>query len=270
MRVWAGDRLTSRHVSRGKLRNVKRRAKVPPRGLCRDRTRRTQSPHFITPVRRPGHVSPRAPHRPAPDREAALAQYRRRAPLYDLELAAFEPVRCQAIDQLGLTRGQTVIDVGCGTGLSFERLRAAVGPEGAVIGIEQSPAMLALARERVDQGRWRNVSLVCAPTEEAVWAGQADAALFHFTHDILRRPEAIDRVLAHLRPGATVVAAGLKWAQGWAWPTNLFVWSAALYSVTSLEGLDAPWSLLERRLEALAVDTALFGAAYVARGRLRA
>lgn len=213
-------------------------------------------------------MTSRKPSRPTPDRPAALAQYRRRAPLYDLELAAFEPVRRRAIDQLALGRGQVVLDVGCGTGLSFERLRHAVGPRGAVIGIEQSPDMLALARERVDRSRWSNVSLVCAPTEEADIDRVADAALFHFTHDILRRPEAIDRVLSRLRPGATVVAAGLKWAERWAWPTNLFVWSAALYSVTSLEGLEAPWSLLAERLEGLAVETAMFGAAYVARGRV--
>jgi SAM-dependent methyltransferase len=206
--------------------------------------------------------------RPGPDRSAALAQYRHRAARYDLELAPFEPVRQRAIECLGLGPGQHVLDVGCGTGLSFAPLRRAVGPAGGVVGIEQSPDMLALARERVARERWANVSLVCAPTEEAGIHGQADAALFHFTHDILRRPEAIDRVLASLRPGATVVAAGLKWAEGWAWPTNLFVWSAALYSVTSLEGLAAPWSLLAQRVEGLTVETALFGAAYVACGRV--
>ena len=46
-----------------------------------------------------------------PPREAALAQYRRRARTYDLELAAFEPVRRRAVQALALVPGDTVLDV---------------------------------------------------------------------------------------------------------------------------------------------------------------
>lgn len=183
-----------------------------------------------------------------------------------------EPVRRRAIAALALQPGDTVLDVGCGTGLSFGLLHQAVGGQGRIVGIEQSPEMLAGARARISRHGWTNVVLEGVPTEEAEAAGPlADAALFHFTHDILRRPEAIDRMLARLRPGATVVAAGLKWVDPWtpwAWPANLFVWSAALYSVTSLDGLEAPWNLLASRVPGLRVEPALCGAAYVAQGRV--
>src|SRR5262249_61600820 len=81
-----------------------------------------------------------------PDHDAALEQYRDRAPLYDFELMPVQPVRRRAIGLLGLERGETVIDVGCGTGLSLAQLRERVGAEGVVIGIEQSPAMIEQAR----------------------------------------------------------------------------------------------------------------------------
>lgn len=215
---------------------------------------------------------PRPARKPdLPDRATALDQYRRRAARYDLELAVLEPVRRQAIAALALQPGDTVVDVGCGTGLSFEGLLAGVGPTGRVLGIEQSPDMIALARERVAAHHWPNVELVCAPSEEApAGPGAAQAALFHFTHDILRHPQALDQALARLAPGARVVAAGLKWAPFWAWPTNALVWSAALYSVSSLDGLDAPWSLLAARLTGLEVEPLMFGGAYLARGRLPA
>jgi ubiquinone/menaquinone biosynthesis C-methylase UbiE len=202
-----------------------------------------------------------------PDRLAALAQYRRRAWLYDLELALFEPIRRRAIAELDLRPGATVLDVGCGTGLSLTLLRARVGPRGRVIGIEQSPDMLKRARTRVAAARWRNVELVEAPAEEAEFDGVADAALFHFTHDILRRPAAVARVMQHLRPGGHVVATGLKWARPLLAPTNLLVLPAALHSVTSLEGLARPWSHLQRHLVDLQVHTLLLGAAFVASGR---
>ena len=204
--------------------------------------------------------------RGAPDRDAALAQYRRRADVYDRELAPFEPIRVQAIGCLGLQRGETVLDVGCGTGLSFEPLRQRVGKSGRVVGIEQCPEMMAKAQARVLDNHWHNVDLVCAPASAARVPGLADAALFHFTHDVLRESAAIGNVLAHLRRGAHVVASGLQLAPPWAWPVNAFVLLAAMYSVSSLEGLGHPWDKLARRLTDVQVQSALMGGAYVARG----
>lgn len=214
-------------------------------------------------TRHPGE--PAGP-RQAPDRDAALAQYRRRAAVYDLELALFEPIRRQAVARLALQRGEQVLDLGCGTGLSLPLLRAAVGPRGRVVGVEQSPEMIDKARQRVAQRRWKNVSLVCAPVETAALPDAADAALFHFTHDILRRPEAVAHVMRHLRPGARVVASGLRWAPAWLPLVNLLVLPAALHSVTSLEGLRQPWSHLARHLGAIQDESLLLGGVYIASG----
>ena len=207
--------------------------------------------------------------RPGPDRDAALAQYRQRADTYDLELSLFEPVRVKAIARLGLRPGQTVLDVGCGTGLSLALLRQGVGAGGHIVGIEQCPEMIAQARERVSRAGHRNVQLVCAPVEEAQITVRADAALFHFTHDILRRGEALDHVLPHLKRGARVVASGLQWAPPWALPVNLFVWGAALRSVTSFQGLERPWSLLAERIDGFAVQDQMLGAVFVGQGTSR-
>jgi ubiquinone/menaquinone biosynthesis C-methylase UbiE len=203
----------------------------------------------------------------APDREAALAQYRRRASVYDLELALFEPVRRRAVAALDLHRGQTVLDVACGTGLSLPLLVAAVGAAGHVVGIEQSPEMIEQARARVAERGWKNVLLVNAPVEAAALDTHADAALFHFTHDVLLQPQALRNVFDHLHPGARVVATGLKWAPAWAFPVNLLVLPAALHSVTSLAGLDAPWRSLQRHVRGLKVQSLLAGAVYLATGR---
>ena len=73
----------------------------------------------------PARRDPPHPH------AAALAQYRRRASVYDAELAWFEPMRRAAIARLPLQRGDTVLDIGCGTGLSLPLLLQAVGPGAA-------------------------------------------------------------------------------------------------------------------------------------------
>ena len=206
---------------------------------------------------------PTNPHR------AALAQYRRRASVYNAELALLEPVRRAAITRLALRPGDTVLDDGCGTGLSLAQLHAAVGPRGRIVGVEQSPEMLARARECVQQHRWRNVTLIQASAEDAAIEHRADAALFHFTHDILRDPLALANLTQSLRPGASVVACGLQWASPWAWPLNLLVLGAALHSVSSLAGLDRPWSLLAGALDHLRVDSLLGGGVFLAHGTLR-
>lgn len=203
-----------------------------------------------------------------PDRRTALDQYRRRASVYDLELLMFEPLRRQALAWLAPRCGDTVIDAGCGTGLSFEPLHRAVGETGRVIGIEQSPEMIDKARQRVRQHGWRNVTLLNAPAEDADIAGRADALLLHFTHDVLQNEAALANLLHHLKPGATVVACGLKWAPAWALPVNLLVWPAALRSVSSLTGLQAPWQRLARLLGEPELRITLGGGVYLARLRV--
>lgn len=201
-----------------------------------------------------------------PDRDAALAQYRGRAAVYDLELALFEPIREETISRLNLQPGDTVIDVGCGTDLSFERLEHDIGPTGHLIGIEQCPEMMQRVEHRVAQQGWKNVTLLCAPVETVAMSGKADAALFNSTHDILRCPEAVGNVVAHLKTGAHVAAAGLQWAGSWNWPVNNFVLSAALHSTTSLEGLYKPWDLLAASLEGIDIQTRGLGGIYVLSG----
>lgn len=68
-------------------------------------------------------------------------------------------VREVALRDLALRPGERVLDVGCGTGGAVVALREAVGPDGWVAGIDNSPAMLARAKRRVDERGWANVRL---------------------------------------------------------------------------------------------------------------
>ena len=47
-----------------------------------------------------------------------------------------------AVDQLKLSTGDVAIDAGCGSGRALASMRAAVGSQGAVLGIDATPAML--------------------------------------------------------------------------------------------------------------------------------
>ncbi len=202
------------------------------------------------------------------DETAALALYRARCGYYDLQLAPYEALRRCAIEHLALQPGQTVLDIGCGTGMSLDLLQQAVGPQGQVVAIDQSREMLDQARRRVDCAGWHQIELVCSPVQDAALPAGADAALFHFTHDILQTPAALDHVLAHLAPGARLAVCGLKWAPPWFAALNPLVWWNAVQSVTTLDGLDAPWAGLAQRGARLTVESLFGGTLFLACGRM--
>jgi SAM-dependent methyltransferase len=203
-----------------------------------------------------------------PDRARSLEQYRRAVRGYDEHMRFGRRLRRKLIDRLALRPGQTVLDVGCGTGLSFPLIQQLIGPEGRLIGVELSPDMLACARDRVADHGWENVTLIEAPAEEAVIPEDFDAVLFFFTHDVIRSREALDNVFSRARPGARVGSAGGKWAPRWALPVNAVVrWQARDY-VTTFEGFEHPWSRLALFAPDLEVRPAMLGGAYTAHGAI--
>ena len=83
------------------------------------------------------------------------------APIYDAVIKpTYKPYRVEAVGKLELAPGLTVLDLGCGSGLNFELIMDAIGPEGALVGVDFSSGMLARASNKVSQNRWRNVHLV--------------------------------------------------------------------------------------------------------------
>lgn len=206
------------------------------------------------------------PSRPSPGQEATRTLYGWRASSYELQLAPYEFIRRMAVAHLRLRPGDCALDLGCGTGMSFPLLHAAVGTAGRVVAVDLSPEMLAQARSRVQHECWSNVELICAAVEDAPLPREADAAFFHFAHDILQSPPALDHVLQHLRPGARIVATGLKWTAPGLAPLNLMVGLHMAQSVTNYEGLATPWQPLLDRGIALELDTLMMGTVFVARG----
>jgi SAM-dependent methyltransferase len=57
-------------------------------------------------------------------------------------------IRCTAVERLGLSRGDRVLEIGCGTGNAFPFLQRAIGLRGKIYGVDISPRMLEKAKER--------------------------------------------------------------------------------------------------------------------------
>jgi demethylmenaquinone methyltransferase/2-methoxy-6-polyprenyl-1,4-benzoquinol methylase len=59
-----------------------------------------------------------------------------------------ERYRLEALERAGLGAGQSVLDIGCGTGVLARHEMDLVGPEGFVVGVDPSSGMLEAAIER--------------------------------------------------------------------------------------------------------------------------
>lgn len=70
-----------------------------------------------------------------------------------------------AVDALDVERDAVVVDVGCGTGSALRSLAPRV-PEGRLIGVDPTPRMVAIARERAEEDpNGRRIEFVLAPAE---------------------------------------------------------------------------------------------------------
>jgi len=202
-------------------------------------------------------------------RSSTLPAYQDQASVYDIQTERFDHWRQRLIDLLPLQVGNVVLDVGCGTGLCFPRLLRRVGATGVVVGIDESAEMLAVARRRIADNGWSNVTLIESAVEYADIPVTADAALFSAVHDILRSGRALQNVFAHLHVGAWVAAGGGKWALPWMGGLNLLVLAVHQRYVRDFEGFDRPWSRLERFVDDLRIEEVEFGTGYLAVGRAR-
>jgi ubiquinone/menaquinone biosynthesis C-methylase UbiE len=182
-----------------------------------------------------------------------LRAYERDAATYDTQTGSYERYRRQIVDELPVQRGDSVIDVGCGTGLC--------------VGVDAAPDMLAVAADRVQEAGWSNVVLVESPVEDARLPESVDHALFCAVHDVMQSGAALDNVLSRVRPGGGVAAGGGKWGPAWAVGLNAAVLSLHTPFVSDFTGFDRPWAHLAKRVPGLAVREVAMGGGYVATGR---
>jgi SAM-dependent methyltransferase len=99
-----------------------------------------------------------------------------------------------------------VVDIACGTGLNFSLIEQAIGPDGRIIGVDLTDAMLAEARHRIETNGWSNISLVQADAAEFGFPTKVDGILS--TYALTHLPECGD-VIAH---GAAALSPGGRWA----------------------------------------------------------
>ena len=81
-------------------------------------------------------------------------------PFFEFVFALPPGIRARAVARLELHAGETVAEIGCGTGRNFRHLVHAVGSRGRVYGVDYSDGMLERAKTLCEINRWENVILL--------------------------------------------------------------------------------------------------------------
>lgn len=108
---------------------------------------------------------------------------------------------------LGLRAGQTVAEIGAGSGYIARRLARAVGPRGRVYAVDVEPRMLPVLAERLRRARVQNVTPVLGRDADPLLpARSCDLVLIVNTyHHFPGGPRYLRRLRRLLRPGGRLV-----------------------------------------------------------------
>ncbi|MDT0617450.1 methyltransferase domain-containing protein [Salinisphaera sp. P385] len=160
-------------------------------------------------------------------------QYSKLANIYDPGMWLYraigmdiEAYRQAAVDVLLLRPGDTVVDLGCGTGLNFPYLHAAARESGRIIGVDLTPAMLEQAERRARKAGWANVELVEADMSGYRFPADTDGLLA--TLALATVPDYDDilaRAASELPAGARIADFELQWPERWpTWLARFAAW----------------------------------------------
>lgn len=101
------------------------------------------------------------------DRKKVKELYQKGANQYDFATILFRAAglqmkkyRIEIIQSLDLKPGDTVVELGCGTGLNFDLVMSKIGTAGKLIGVDISSGMLEVAKSRISKNKWTNVVLI--------------------------------------------------------------------------------------------------------------
>jgi demethylmenaquinone methyltransferase/2-methoxy-6-polyprenyl-1,4-benzoquinol methylase len=193
-------------------------------------------------------------------RQEVIYAYDQRASRYDWVVKLFDIFawlgfnisgwRNQAVSELGLKEGDTVVEIGCGTGLNFPLLHRAVGLKGTIIGVDLSEAMLAQARYTSEANQWVNIQLLCADASQFEFPPSVNAVLSTYALTLI--PDCgpvVSRACDALASGGRLVVLDMAWpiyCPLW-WRHVLFFLRS--YGVTADVLSRRPWETVQRAME---------------------
>jgi len=164
-------------------------------------------------------------------KEEARQLYNRISRLYDCLAGTFEhKYRQMALENLAIQAGETVLEIGFGTGHCLRKIAQAVGSSGRVYGVDISPAMLEVAEKRLKKAVLMDrVELYCGDAAELPYDNETfDAVFMSFTLELFDTPEipkVLEQIKRVLRPGGRLGVVSMSKDNGESIILKLYEWT---------------------------------------------
>ena len=130
------------------------------------------------------------------------------------------PVTLALFERVGVRRGMTCLDIGCGGGDVALDLARLIGNEGRVVGIDRDQVKVELAREEAENV-CSNVEFKVADILVDDLAEEFDLVFVRFVLTHLPDPDAaLGRIRDVLRPGGILIAVDIDFRGYFAYPEN--------------------------------------------------
>jgi ubiquinone/menaquinone biosynthesis C-methylase UbiE len=131
------------------------------------------------------------------------------------QAAFLRPFTERLFRDAGITRGMKVLDLGSGAGDVALLAARLVGPEGTVLGVDTSPAILEIARARARDAQHLNVSFEAGDIRTLSLARDFDAVVGRYVLMFTPDPAPTMReIVDHLRPGGIAAFQEPDFTQG--------------------------------------------------------
>jgi demethylmenaquinone methyltransferase/2-methoxy-6-polyprenyl-1,4-benzoquinol methylase len=155
--------------------------------------------------------------------------------------------RKDAISVLSLKKGQTVLDVACGTGLNFPYLLNGVGPNGLIIAVDIAPGMLEKAKIRAQNNGFNNIHFILGDVSEIELPKVDAVAACWCMISIPNYHKALENIVESLRPHGKIAILDFKRMNGFPGPifNPIFEW---ICRFTHQDVTREPWHDLKRLL----------------------
>jgi len=164
-------------------------------------------------------------------KEEARRFYNRLSRYYDYIAGRFERRFAEmTLERLGVEQGESVLEIGFGSGHCLRRVAVSVGETGKACGIDISPGMLEVTRKRLEKaGLMERVQLDCGDAANLPYHDNAfDAVFMSYTLELFDTPE-IPRVLEEvsrvLKPGGRLGVVAMSREGGAPAMLRLYEWA---------------------------------------------
>jgi ubiquinone/menaquinone biosynthesis C-methylase UbiE len=210
-----------------------------------------------------------------PTKKDIIDLYRKRGKRYNFTANLYYLIgfreyayRRRAIEELELKQGDTVVEIGCGTGLNFPFLQEKVGPSGKIIGVDLTDAMLSQARKRVEKNGWKNVELIQEDASKFSFPAGVDGIISTFAITLVPDYEqVIQNGCRALKPGKKWVVLDFKLPSGkMSFLVPLAVFITRPFAVAKELGERHPWEAIEKHLKNARMTDLYLGFAYISSG----